>query len=136
MKEENRELPIEITMFSNSWSEEGPNFRRDTVEGVRKDTVFTANASGRVVVQKGREDLGENPSLTTGVGIVFSDTDGKEYQFSTSSPDGIVIVEELQSLIEADKEKAEGVQVKAGQPLLRIPGDNQIVIFTRERLQS
>jgi len=134
MKEDDKK-PIEIFAYSGA-TELRSGIRRDTLEGVRKGTVFVAPVSGRVLIHKGNKDLGEDPNVTTGVSMFFSHTDGKAYRSLIESAGGIEITSELQSLILVQGERPEGVQVKKGQPLLKTPGDNQTVVFTTELLQK
>ena len=125
---------IKMRAYSGK-TESYPNMRRDTLEGLLKNITFVTPVSGKLLVHKGREDLGEDPNLTTGVSVSFSHTDG-EYRFSIASAAGIEIPYELQLRILAQGEKSEGVQVTAGEPILRLPGNNQTVVYIRELLQK
>lgn len=120
-------FPIEMTPDKTA---EIRRFGEDMEILAPKDSTAISPVAGILSILKGREDLGEDPNVTKGVTISFGDNEGRKYQVSITSARGIDITGELQSRISAQSEKPDiGVEVKRLEPIFKVSGDNQSILF-------
>jgi hypothetical protein len=111
--------------------------RRRDILVMPRGMTFISPVDGRLSIDKGNEDLGEDPNVSIGASILFEDKLGRHCRYSATSVRGVGIAIELEEKILAQKEKPEaGIDIRRGEPILRNFGDDMILVITREFLQK